>query len=77
MRHIPTLAWLVVFIDVFANVLRGFTANDSTLGAWALGSALALLLAFTAANVAYILAKKVVVFYRWLCLKAKRRHCSG
>ena len=77
MRHIPTLAWLVVFIDVFANVLRGFVANDSTFGAWVVGSAIALLLAFTAANIAYILAKKVVVIYRWLRSKAKRRHCSG
>ena len=72
MRYIPTLAFLFVFFDVFNNVLRGFTANDSTLGAWIVGIAAALLLAFTAANVAYILARKALVIYRWLRSKAKR-----
>ena len=72
MRHIPTIAFLVVFIDVFANASRGFTANESTLGAWIVGIAAALMLAFTAANATYILARKALVIYRWLRSKAKR-----
>ena len=73
MRHIPTIAFLVVFIDVFTKVLNKLTTGETTTGPWIVGIVAALLLAFTAANVAYILAKKALVIYRWLRSKTKRR----
>ena len=72
MRHIPTIAFLVVFIDVFTKVLSKLTTGETTTGPWIVGIVAALLLAFTAANVAYILSRKTLVIYRWLRSKAKR-----
>ena len=69
---IPTLAFLFVFFVVFNKVLRGFAANDFTLGAWIVGIAAALLLSVAAAEIAFAVAKKGVAVCRWLRLKAKR-----
>lgn len=73
MRYIPMFAFLFVFFDVFNKVLRGFVANDFTLGAWVVGIAAALLLSVTAAEIAFIIAKKGVAVYRWLRLKIKQQ----
>ncbi len=76
MRNIPTLAYLVVFIDVFFSVLSGVMASNSTLGAWVAGIAIALLLSIPSGEIAFVAAKKSVVIYRWLRSTIKLRKQS-
>lgn len=73
MRYIPTLAFLIVFIDVFTKVLNKLTAGEATAGHWIVGIAVAVLLSVTAAEIAFVIANKGVTVYRWLRLKTKRR----
>lgn len=73
MRHIPTIAFLVVFIDVFTKVMNKLTTGETTTGPWIVGIAAALLLSVTSAEIAFVIANKGVTVYRWLRLKTKRR----
>ena len=73
MRYIPTLAFLVVFIDVFTKVLNKLTTGETTTGPWIVGIAAALLLSVVSAEIAFVIANKGVTVYRWLRLKTKRR----